>query len=137
MLARLFIAIVASVVLIAGGRGASPTEPDRIRVIWKDGHRSEISEKELKQYTLFSPRPEYPREARRAKVTGVGVYILHVDKNSGAVTRVDIETSTDSKLLDACATTAFSQWRFKPGALLEVRMPSAFSVRIPENPWVF
>jgi TonB family protein len=138
MLARISIAFLASVLLLAGGLSAStPTEPDRIKVVWKDGHRGEISELELRRYTLFSERPEYPREARRSKIAGVGVYLLHLDKSSGAVTRVEIATSTGSKWLDTCATTAFSKWRFKPGVLLEVRMPSYFRARIPENPWVF
>jgi len=144
MVARVLIAflsipmlVVASRLEVIAAQPAQPTQPDTIRVVWKDGRRSEISEKDLKQYTLWSERPEYPISARRAKITGVGVFVLHVDKTTGAVARVDIEISTGSKLLDLHATNAFKKWRFVPGTIIEVRMPSAFQLRRAENPWVF
>jgi TonB family protein len=141
MLARPLIAFFSIPMLVIAGRleviAAKPAQPDAIRVVWKDGHRSEVSEKELKQHAVWSESPEYPISARRAKITGVGVYILHVDKNTGLVTHVDIELSTGSKMLDLYATSAFKRWRFVPGVFLEVRMPSAFNLTRVENPWVF
>jgi TonB family protein len=137
MLARLLIAFSAFVLLVWGGPGATAAEPDRVRVVWKDGHKSEMSEKELKQYTSFSIRPEYPMEAQRSKITGAGIYLLYIDKITGGVARVEIETSTGSKLLDGYATTAFKRWQFKPGTFVQVRMPCAFNILRPINPWVF
>ena len=125
MSARLFIAFS----IIAA-------QPDPIRVVWVDGHRSEMSEGELKRNTVSSKRPEFPIEARRAGLSGAGIFALNIDRKTGAVTSVDIETSTGSKVLDSYATAAFNTWRFKPGAFLRVRMPSAFNMR-PQNPWVF
>ena len=141
MWARLLIAFFSIPILVIVGRleviAAESAQPDAIRVVWKDGRRSEISEKELKQHTIWSERPEYPISARRAKISGVGVYVLGVDKRTGLVTQVDIELSTGSKTLDLYATTAFKRWRFVPGVFLEVRMPSAFNSARPENPWVY
>jgi TonB family protein len=138
---RPLLAFFSIPILVFAGRleviAADRAQPDAIRVVWKDGRRSEISEKELKQYAVWSERPEYPISARRAKITGVGVYVLHVDKKTGLVTQVDIELSTGNKMLDLFATSAFKRWRFMPGVFLEVRMPSAFNLTRPENPWVY
>jgi TonB family protein len=135
MSARLLIAF-SILLLLAAGRGGIAAQPDPIRVVWGDGHRSEISEGDLKRNTVSLKRPEYPIEARRARLSGAGIFVLNVDKKTGAVTSVDVETSTGSKLLDGYATTAFNTWRFKPGTFLRVWMPSAFNMR-PQNPWVF
>lgn len=139
MSARLLAAF--SILIIAGRleaiAAAAANQPDPIRVVWADGHQSEVTEKELKRHAVFSVRPDYPREARRSRLQGAGFYVMHIDKKTGAVTRVDIETSAGDKVLDGCATTAFSKWRFKPGVLVRVRMPSAFIILRPENPWVF
>lgn len=137
MLARGLIAFSAFLLSVASGLGVDKTEPDLVRVVWNDGHKSELSEKELKKYTSFSVRPEYPVRDQRAKITGGGMYLLHIDKMTGGVTRVEIETSTGSKLLDNYATTAFKRWQFKPGTFVQVRMPCAFNILRPVNPWVF
>ena len=137
MRARFFITFAILMLSVAGRLESAAERPDAIAVVWGDGHRSGVSEGELKQYTVSSKRPEYPIEARRARLTGIGVFVLNIDKRTGAVTSVDVETSTGSKVLDGYATNAFKTWRFKPGAILRVRMPSAFNIRRPENPWVF
>jgi TonB family protein len=137
MPARCFIPFSILVLLVAGRLESAAEGPDAITVVWGDGHRSGVSERQLTQYTVSSKRPEYPIEARRARLSGAGIFVLNIDKRTGAVTGVDIETSTGNKLLDGYATSAFNTWRFKPGAFLRVRMPSAFNMRRPENPWVF
>jgi TonB family protein len=137
MFARLLFPLLAFALLITSRVEVIAAEPDRVRVVWKDGHKSEMSEKELKQYTSFSIRPEYPMEAQRAKITGAGIYLLYIDKITGGVARVEIETSAGSKLLDGYATTAFKRWQFKPGTFVQVRMPCAFNILRPINPWVF
>jgi TonB family protein len=142
MRTRLFIAFFSIATLVITGQlevaaAARSEQPDAIRVVWNDGHRSEVSEKELKQHAVYSEHPEYPISARRAKITGVGVYILHVDKKTGAVAQVDVELSTGSKVLDLYATNAFKKWRFVAGVFLQVRMPCAFNSARPENPWVY
>jgi TonB family protein len=138
MSARLFLAFSLPILLIAGRmKGAAPAQPDPIRVLWADGHRSEVTENELKRHAVFSVRPEYPVQARRGRLQGSGFYVLNIDKRTGAVSSVEIETSTGSNVLDGYAIAAFRRWRFKPGVFLRVRMPSAFIILRPENPWVF
>jgi TonB family protein len=134
--------LAAFSILIIAGRleaiaAAAGNQPDPIRVTWADGHQSEVTEKELKRHAVFSVRPDYPIEARRARLEGAGFYVMNIDKKTGAVTKVDIETSAGNKVLDGYATTAFSKWRFKPGVLVRVRMPSAFIIWRPANPWVY
>ena len=77
---------------------------------------------------LSAPRPEYPYEARRQKVTGSGVVIMKVDSVSGQVTNVIMEESTGSSVLDNAALAGFRRWRFKPGTLSKVRSPITFTM---------
>jgi TonB family protein len=126
----LLLALAAPLELVAA-------EPDPIRVVWSDGRKSEITEKQLKQHALSSKHPEYPREARRSKLEGAGIFVLNIDKRTGAVTTIDVEKSTGHKVLDGYALSAFKTWRFRPGVFLQVRMPSVFYMQHYENPWVF
>lgn len=77
---------------------------------------------------LTAPRPKYPYEARRQKVTGNGVVIMTVDPVSGSVTDVVMETSTGSSVLDNAAVTGFRRWRFKPGTVSRVKSPVTFTM---------
>lgn len=135
MSTRFFVSIL--LLAMAGPLEVAAAEPDPIRVVWSDGRKGEISEKQLKQNALSSKHPEYPKEARRAKLEGAGIFVLNVDKRTGAVITIDIEQSTGHKVLDGYALSAFMTWRFKPGVFLRVRMPSVFYMRHYENPWVF
>ena len=62
-----------------------------------------------------APHPQYPYEARRARATGSGKFLLHFD-DGGSVTDVDTVTSTGNAILDQTTITAFRRWRSKPGA---------------------
>jgi hypothetical protein len=75
MPARFFIPFSILMLLVAGWLESAAERPDAIFVVWGDGHRSEVSERELKQYTVSSKRPEYPMEARRARLSGAGILI--------------------------------------------------------------
>lgn len=75
---------------------------------------------------LSAPRPEYPYEARRQKITGNGTVIMTVDSVSGRVTDVVMEESTGSLVLDNAAVTGFRRWRFKPNTTPRVRSPITF-----------
>jgi TonB family protein len=72
--------------------------------------------------------PDYPKEARQKHQTGSGVLILHVDRATGRVTSVTLQKSTGHKLPDDAGIRAFSQWRFKPGAVKTelIKMPISF-----------
>lgn len=86
---------------------------------------SDISDKAV---VLSAPRPEYPYEARRAKITGTGVVVLQVDPSTGKVTSARMEPSTGSAILDRAALWAFRRWRFKPGSVKMLRSPITFTM---------
>jgi TonB family protein len=77
---------------------------------------------------LSAPRPEYPYEARRQKVTGNGIVVMTIDFVSGRVTDVMMEESTGSLVLDNAAMTGFRRWRFKPGTVSRVKSPITFTM---------
>lgn len=75
-----------------------------------------------------APRPEYPYEARRQKLTGSGTVVMTVASGSGSVTDVAMEQSTGSPFLDNAALAAFRRWRFKPGTVSKVKSPITFTM---------
>lgn len=77
---------------------------------------------------LSAPRPEYPYEARRQKVTGNGIVVMTVDSITGRVTDVVMEASTGSSVLDNAAIAGFRKWRFKPGTASRVKSPITFTM---------
>ena len=65
----------------------------------------------------YSPKPDYPFDARAHHVTGAGIFIIIVHANDGRVAAVHVARTTGHTILDDAAVHAFSKWRFKPGAL--------------------
>jgi protein TonB len=87
-----------------------------------------MSMSSAKAVAVSAPRPEYPYEARRSKITGSGVCVMTVDPGSGSVTSAEMAQSTGSPVLDNAATSAFRRWRFKPGTVSRVRTPITFTM---------
>ena len=87
-----------------------------------------LSWSSAKVLAVSAPRPEYPYEARRQKITGEGVVAITVDPVSGKVSGVSMAQSTGSPFLDNAALTAFRRWRFKPGTVSSVRCPITFTL---------
>jgi TonB family protein len=81
-----------------------------------------------KALAVSAPRPEYPYEARRQKITGDGVVGMTIDPASGNVSGVAILKSTGSAFLDNAALTGFRRWRFKPGTVSSVTCPITFTL---------
>lgn len=81
-----------------------------------------------KVLALSAPRPEYPYEARRQKITGSGIVAMSIDPVSGTVTDVSMWQSTGSRVLDNATLAAFRRWRFKPGTISTVRSPITFTM---------
>jgi TonB family protein len=79
----------------------------------------------LKTIFIAAPRPHYPYEARRSRITGSGLLRIYVDE-SGKVTQVKILKSTGNRLLDEAGSNAFRQWRARPGNRREIDMPLVF-----------
>jgi periplasmic protein TonB len=87
-----------------------------------------MSMSRAKALALYAPRPQYPYEARSRHVTGSGVIVCSVDSGSGNVTSCSVSSSTGSSILDNAATSAFQQWRFRPGTLSKVNIPITFTM---------
>jgi TonB family protein len=77
---------------------------------------------------VIAPRPEYPYEARRQKITGDGIVTMTVDPATGYVSSVSMVKSTASPFLDNAALSGFRRWRFKPGTVSSVRCPVTFTL---------
>ncbi|CAN5666447.1 hypothetical protein BH20VER1_BH20VER1_04440 [soil metagenome] len=61
---------------------------------------------------IYAPYPAYPSAARRARLSGSGLFQMVVGK-SGEVTEVRVTKSTGSKILDSAAVQALRKWRFR------------------------
>ena len=77
---------------------------------------------------LTAPRPEYPYEARRQRITGNGIVAMTIDPVTGRVIDVVMEASTGSSVLDNAAMTGFRRWRFKPGTISRAKTPITFTM---------
>ena len=82
-----------------------------------------LSLKAAQAMAVSAPLPEYPYQAKRANITGSGVCVITVDTVSGKVTDAMMTQSTGDGMLDKVTTNTFRKWRFKPGAVSQVRVP--------------
>jgi periplasmic protein TonB len=81
-----------------------------------------------KAMVAYAPRPVYPYEARRQRLTGSGVALLTVDRTSGSVTHVMMTQSCGSAILDNSTLDALRRWHFKPTSVLRVRVPITYTL---------
>jgi periplasmic protein TonB len=91
-------------------------------------HPGSPSVSSAKAFALNAPRPEYPYEARRQKITGDGVVVMTVDPVSGNVISVSMSKTTGSPFLDNAALAGFKKWRFRPGTVSSVTCPVTFTL---------
>jgi TonB family protein len=82
----------------------------------------------VKATVAYAPRPVYPYEARRQRLTGSGVALLTVDQTSGSVTEVLMTQSCGSAILDNSTLDALREWRFKPGNVTKVQVPITYTL---------
>ena len=75
---------------------------------------------------ITAPLPDYPYEAKRRNLTGSGTCVMTVDTATGTVTNATMFQSTGSPLLDKLTIQTFKSWRFKPGAVSQVRVPISY-----------
>jgi TonB family protein len=90
--------------------------------------------KAARAVAISAPRPDYPYLARRSRLTGLGVAVLHIDKSTGVVTAAEMSPSTGHAILDNAALSAFRRWRFKPGTVAMVKLPIAFAMGTTIDP---
>jgi TonB family protein len=81
-----------------------------------------------KALATYAPRPNYPYEARSRHLTGSGVCVVSIDVASGSVTEATMAQSIGNSILDSAATSAFRQWKFKPGTVAKVKIPITFTM---------
>ncbi len=82
----------------------------------------------VKAMVAYAPRPVYPYEARRQRVTGSGVAFLTVDQTLGTVTDVLMAQSCGNAILDNSTLDALRRWRFKPGSVARVQVPITYTL---------
>jgi TonB family protein len=80
---------------------------------------------------IYSPKPAYRPEWAKQGLKGKGVVLITIDTKTGKVSGVQMLQSTGSQLLDGAALQAYSQWRFEPGSVPQVKMPIEFTNRPP------
>jgi len=73
--------------------------------------------KEAAKFLVYAPKLDYPIAARARHITGSGIVVIRIHVKTGRVVEARIGRSTGHATLDQAAVRAFSQWRFKPGAL--------------------
>ena len=82
----------------------------------------------VKATVAYAPRPVYPYEARRQRVTGSGIALLTIDQTSGTVTDVRMAQSCGNVILDNSTLDALRRWRFKPGGVTQVEVPITYTL---------
>jgi len=85
---------------------------------------------------VYAPKPVYRPEWAKQGLTGKGVVLLTIDKQTGNVTGARMQTSTGNQQLDGAALQAYSQWRFDPRtvAVSQLKIPIEFAKRPASAP---
>jgi len=83
---------------------------------------------------VYAPKPVYRPEWARQRLAGKGVVLVTIDPKTGSVTGAKMQESTGNQLLDGAALQAYSQWRFEPGSVPQVKMPFEFKTGQPAKP---
>lgn len=93
-----------------------------------DGSAAPLNWSSAKVLAVSAPRPEYPYEARRQRITGDGIVAMTIDPVTGSVRGVSMSKNTGSAFLDNAALAGFRRWRFKPGTVSSVTCPVTFTL---------
>jgi TonB family protein len=85
---------------------------------------------------IHTPKPVYRAEWAKQGLTGKGVVLVNIDKQTGIVTGARMLTSTGNQQLDGAVLEAYSQWRFDPRtvAVSQLKIPIAFANRPAPQP---
>jgi hypothetical protein len=94
----------------------------------------QMSMADAKTIAVSAPLPRYPQRFSRFGMTpfhqplraGSGLCVMTVDTATGKVTSAVMEQSTGNAIFDAVTTNTFLKWRFKPGAVSQVRVPITY-----------
>ena len=91
----------------------------------------DLPESEALPGVISAPRPEYPYELRRLRVTGSGVCEITIDP-AGRITKAVMSASTGNDILDRNTVFALRRWRFSAGEPRTLRVPIRFTTAGPE-----
>ena len=85
---------------------------------------------------IYTPKPVYRAEWAKQGLTGKGVVLVTIDKQTGNVTGARMLTGTGNQQLDGAALQAYSQWRFDPRtvAVPQLKIPIEFAKRPAPQP---
>ena len=95
----------------------------------------DAASRKVRAVAIYTPKPDYPFQARKRYWAGVGLYVMNIDEETGLVTSVEITKSSGHKILDQAAVDAFRRWRFQPGRIDRAKRPVTWSV--PVRPTTF
>jgi TonB family protein len=135
--ARSFL-LSATIVLLFGHELGAADPVGLEVVVGKDTHGKILSEKETKKCALETPFAEYPAEAMRRGIVGTGIYELRIDPKTGHVKGILVIAAAGNPMLDQASMRALLKWRFKPGTVVNVRLPLGLKrMEGSANGWVF
>jgi protein TonB len=80
-------------------------------------------------------KPDYPIAARRRREEGTVTLLITLD--GGSVSRVEVERSSGSSMLDEAAAAAVRRWRFETArgsGRLRARVPVTFKLNQGRGP---
>src|SRR5262245_12151371 len=80
---------------------------------------------------IYAPKPVYRPEWAKQGLTGKGVVLVTIDRQTGNVAGARMLTSTGNPQLDGAALQAYSQWRFDPRTVVvsQLKLPIEFANR--------
>lgn len=87
-----------------------------------------IPKERASEILLSYPKPKYPLEARKHRITGMGIFEVRIEPATGLVTSVTVIRSTGFTILDRSATDTLKRWKFRPNTLIRARIPITFSL---------
>ena len=121
--ARSFL-LIATIILLFGQGQLGAVAPPSARGIYGEV----LTGDQMRGAVLSSTRFDYPIEARRARISGSGIFEARIDPKTGRIKGILVVQSTGSQILDWAVVRALSRWRFKPGVVTAFRQPVEFSI---------
>jgi TonB family protein len=79
-------------------------------------------------HVLYAPRPILSPGILARRLTGTGLFALHV-RPDGTVSAVEVLQSTGHDELDAASIAALYKWRVHPGQVKILRVPLTYTSR--------
>lgn len=88
-----------------------------------------VEEAQTKQLLVFAAKPTYPYDARRARVSGWGLFDLKFDYETGNLREIHVAKNTGNNYLDGHAIGALKLWKAKPRSIHTLRVPINFTLK--------